>query len=116
VYPNPNVPQPGPVPIVVGPVAPYGVALDVANGFVYWTDSFYGTIHAARLDGSSERVLVDEQDDPRGIALDLLNYRMYWVNYGTQQIRYANLDGTGVGVLVSGPRDARGIAVVAVCH
>ena len=93
-----------------GPVLNSYLALDTANGKMYWTTSGYvigsGTsrIRRANLDGSGAEELVrDAGASISAIALDAANGKMYWATsdgfHTTSRIRRANLDGTGVEVV-----------------
>ena len=88
----------------------YGLALDVSNGKMYWTDST--KIQRANLDGTGVQDLVTGLDWLRGIALDVSNRKMYWIDWGTGKIQCANLDGSGVQDLVTtGLRAPQGLAL-----
>jgi hypothetical protein len=81
-----------------------GMALDVADGKMYWTgfDDVNGDIRRANLDGSGTEVLVRNVNFPAGVALDVTRGQMYWADYGSGDIRRANLDGTGQEILITG--------------
>jgi len=85
------------------------IALDVAGGKMYWTDSFGQSIFRANLDGSDGQVLVFGPDFD-GIALDVAAGKMYWTDRVGEEISRANLDGSDEEVLLSG-RPAVGIAL-----
>ena len=78
------------------------IALDLANGKMYWTDAGYDHIRRANLNGTNAETLVTGQTGPFGIALDLAGGKMYWTDSSDQFVRRANLDGTGMETLVSG--------------
>ncbi len=91
---------------------PAGMALDVAGGKMYWTDSAISKVQRANLDGSAAEDLVTELGSPEGMALDVAGGKMYWVDSGTDKIQWANLDGSAVEDLVtSGLTLPRGIAL-----
>ena len=51
---------------------PYGIALDVASGKMYWTDSEADKIQRANLDGSNvEDLVTTGLSNPFGIALGI---------------------------------------------
>ena len=100
---------------------PWGVALDLVNGLIYWTDmgdaftfpTRYNGIRSANLDGSGvEDVVVGGERFTKDLALDLDAAKMYWTEttgyYVEGQpeqdntIRRANLDGTGMETIVLG--------------
>ena len=91
--------------VTTGLVNPQSIALDVAGGKMYWTDSGTGgqnalendKIQRANLDGSNVETLLTFQNQlrlPRGIALDVAGGKMYWTDIVRDRIRRANLDGT----------------------
>ena len=92
---------------------PKYMALDVAGGKMYWTDSSTSKIQRANLDGSAVEDLGIELGSPEGMALDVAGGKMYWVDSGadkvtdsgieevTDKIQRANLDGSAVEDLVT---------------
>ena len=92
---------------------PYGIALDIAGGKMYWTDPGTGKIQRADLDGTEVQDLVTSGlSDPQGIAVDGAGGKMYWTDRGSDKIQRANLDGSGVeDVVTTGLEDPWGIAL-----
>ena len=83
---------------------PYGIALDVAGGKVYWTDAGTEKIQRADLDGSHVEDLVTVGVDRVRVAWrsTLTDGKMYWTDrahLGT--IQRANLDGSEVEEVVT---------------
>jgi sugar lactone lactonase YvrE len=75
-----------------------GLALDVPDGRMYWTDTFASVIMSANLDGSNAQILVDDFGaEPLGIALDLARGKMYWTDM--QGVKRASLGGGEVELL-----------------
>jgi DNA-binding beta-propeller fold protein YncE len=75
--------------------SPAGVALDLVNNKVYWTDFGANKIQRSDLDGSNVEDLVDMGDDPQGIALDVSAGKMYWTDLDSSlvsRIRCANMN------------------------
>ena len=93
--------------LVTGPSgqsSSWGLAVDVGNGKLYWTDWIAETIRRADLDGTNVEDLVtsaDGLDRPVALALDLGNGKMYWTDWDTDKIQRADLDGTNVEDLVT---------------
>ncbi len=98
--------------LTTGMMKPYGIALDVSNGKMYWTalrPSLWkakriGTdkIQRSNLDGSDvEDLVTTGLETPSGIALDVSGGKMYWTDTGTHKIQRSNLDGSGVEDLIT---------------
>ena len=90
--------------LVTGLVYPQSLALDVANGKMYWASvsnrNSNGKIQSANLDGSNVRDLLTGLDPLRGIAVDVAGRRIYWTDWDT--IQSADLDGANLTELASG--------------
>ena len=101
------------VGIVAAGISSLGVAVDVANGKLYWTTSSQvpgvaGTIQRSNLDGSGREVLADGADGvsgPADLQLDLSAGKVYWTDIGLPggRIMRANLDGSAVETVFSAP-------------
>ena len=75
---------------------PNGIALDVANRKIYWTDVVIdGSVRSSNFDGTGALNLATNQGAPQGIALDLVNRKIYWTNQnpGAAAIWSSGLDG-----------------------
>ncbi|KAK7483333.1 hypothetical protein BaRGS_00025393, partial [Batillaria attramentaria] len=76
---------------------PRSIALDTANGVMFWTDvgdkDNTGKIERANYDGTDRRTLVSLEPVPNGLALDLQNKRLYWVDALSERIESIGLDG-----------------------
>ena len=80
---------------------PFGLAIDVSAGKMYWTDDGTNKIRRADLDGANaEDLITSGLNTPVWIALDASGGKMYWTDWGTDRIQRANLDGTNVENLV----------------
>jgi hypothetical protein len=76
-----------------------GLALDVAAGRMYWTDTDASTLWSSNMDGSEPHLLlIDVSGEPLGIALDLAAGKLYWTD--REGIKRASLDGEEVELLV----------------
>ena len=88
--------------VTTGLDVPFGIALDVTGGKLYWTDVEADKIQRSNLDGSSvEDLVTTGLDWPRGIALDVTGGKMYWTDGNADKIQRSNLDGSGVENLVT---------------
>ncbi len=98
--------------LVTGLLDPFGIALDVSGGKMYWTDGGTGKIQRSNLDGSGiETLITSGFRRPHGIALDVSGGKMYWTDSWRDKIQRSNLYGSGVEDLVTGLLDPFGIAL-----
>jgi len=80
--------------------SPVGVAVDAADGSVYFTERASPRIAKCDLDGSNIVTLVSAGlTDPTDIELDLVNGKMYWTEPIGGRVSRADLDGTNVETL-----------------
>lgn len=92
--------------VTTGLSQPQGIALDIANGKMYWTNFGAQKLQRANLDGTNVQDLVTGLGQPTAVALDVHKGKMYWADAGTLKIQRANLDGTGIeDVITSGLSD-----------
>ncbi|MCY3681556.1 MAG: DUF4955 domain-containing protein [Gemmatimonadetes bacterium] len=103
--------------------SPYGIALNVDRGKMYWTDGVMDKIFRANLDGSNiedivnTRELVDPPLDPgattpASIAIDATGGKVYWTDWERNKIFRANFDGSNAeDIITSGVNFSRGIAL-----
>lgn len=76
---------------------PFGLALDVANNKLYWTDTGDDAIFQADLDGGNVSKIIDNGlSAPVGITIDFQNSKLYWCDWSTKKIQRADLDGSNV--------------------
>ena len=108
--------------LISGLDKPFGLALDVTGGKVYWTgqDKIQrAKIQRANLDGSNIEALVTEEDGlgfpASPLVLDVAGGKMYWTVWGTSsglaRIQCANLDGSNVEDVVIGLDKPFGLAL-----
>ena len=88
---------------------PYGIALDMAGGKIYWTGT--GKIQRADLNGSNVEDLFTGLDYPYGIALDMAGGKIYWTDWDSGKIQCADFNGSNVEDLVTGLDSPRAIAL-----
>ncbi|CAL8375096.1 unnamed protein product [Arctogadus glacialis] len=73
---------------------PRSLALDPANGYMYWTE-WGGRPRIARayMDGSVIGTLVDKVGRANGLTIDYLDHRLYWTDLDTCMIESTNMQG-----------------------
>src|SRR6267154_5367028 len=86
---------------------PDGVALDVEDGHIYWTNMGVpylndGSIERANLDGKNRKVIVPEGRTftPKQLHLDKKNGKLYWCDREGMRVMRANVDGSNIETLV----------------
>ncbi|XP_072033433.1 uncharacterized protein [Amphiura filiformis] len=74
---------------------PRAIALDIANGYLYWSDwGDNARIERAFMNGTNRQTLVDSGLGwPNGIALDLTENYIYWCDALTNKIERSGLTG-----------------------
>jgi hypothetical protein len=90
----------------------FGMALDLADSKMYWTQTFNGNVRRSNLDipaGQNannrtdiEDLVVGESINRRGIALDRTAGKMYFVDGDGGRIQRSNFDGSNLEHLVTG--------------
>ncbi len=89
---------------------PHGIALDVADGKMYLTNS-WGKVQRLNLDGSNfQPNLITGLGMPKNLALDISEGKIYWTE-ASGRIRRANLDGSDVEDVATGLGTPMGMAV-----
>ena len=101
------------ITIEKGP-GPYGFALDVGEGKMYWTQGLR-RIRRANLDGSDIETLIITGYNLYRLALDVDEGKMYWTesggNHYPYRIRRANLDGSNIETLILPGGEPSGLSV-----
>src|ERR1044071_660942 len=77
---------------------------------MYWSNSGFGTLERANLDGSSRAVILSGLSSPYAIALDLVHNKIYWTEPSASRLRRANLDGSSVETVAT-PATPEGVAL-----
>ncbi|GGG54899.1 PKD domain-containing protein [Bizionia arctica] len=82
---------------------PYGIAVDVAAGKIYWVDD-EGNVSKANLDGSSPEIgfFTVSGASWRAIALDVENFKMYVYDANYEDLYAVDMDGANPVVIVAG--------------
>jgi sugar lactone lactonase YvrE len=115
-----NVDGSHPVDLVSGGInLAFGIALDLSEQKVYWTEANSRRIRRANLDGTAVETVIalPTPRSPMALAIDAESRKIYWSESGDTNPDYrilrSNLDGSAVEVLqVDGFNDATGIALL----
>jgi len=67
---------------------PNGIFVDESTDRIFWTDSYFGTINSANLDGSDIRIVVQDFHQPFGVVV--FENRVYWTDWQYYVLRSAN--------------------------
>jgi hypothetical protein len=98
--------------VTSGNAQPDGVVVDVANGYVYWTNMGAlegltqpndGFIRRANIDGSNATTVIPEGNThtPKQMKLDAAHAQLYWCDREGMRVMRANTDGSNVETLVT---------------
>lgn len=91
--------------------SPQGLAIDLANGFLYFTDQDNGRIARKALSGATPiEDVVTGLTTPRGIALDAANDRVYFLQSTPNRLSYALLSSPATIVDLVNPLNGLGAA------
>jgi DNA-binding beta-propeller fold protein YncE len=80
---------------------PFGIALDINVNKIYWTDSETKSIGVMDLDGSNDKVFINDKIDPRELKIDLLSKKLYWTDFESKKLLKANLDGSNIEEVIN---------------
>jgi hypothetical protein len=83
----------------------YGIATDISNNKIYYTNVVNDEIKTAGLDGSSPTVLLNSShgiNGPRGIAIDGVNNKIYWAEVISGKIKKADFNGANIVEVLTG--------------
>jgi hypothetical protein len=93
--------------LVAGCRLPDGLAVDLAAGYIYWTNMGVphrndGSIERADLDGSNRRFVIPEGGTftPKQLHLEKTTGKLYWSDREGMRVMRANLDGSQVETLI----------------
>ncbi|XP_041474760.1 very low-density lipoprotein receptor-like [Lytechinus variegatus] len=91
---------------------PWAVAFDNRSRTVFWSDAVLDAIFRANIDGTDQRIIVDNLGYPAGLSIDTVNDRIYWTDRELDVVGSSTLNGTDRTVLVnSGLTTPEGITV-----
>src|SRR5260370_9662752 len=96
-----------PKTLVTGCRLPDGLAVDLAAGYIYWTNMGVphkndGSIERADLDGCNRRFIIPEGGTftPKQLHLEKKSGKLYWSDRDAMRVMRANLDGSQVETLI----------------
>jgi hypothetical protein len=96
-----------PKTLVTGCRLPDGLAIDLAAGYIYWTNMGIphkndGSIERADLDGRNRRFIIPEGGTftPKQLHLEKESGKLYWSDREGMRVMRANLDGSQVETLI----------------
>ncbi|UCS93781.1 gliding motility-associated C-terminal domain-containing protein [Echinicola marina] len=89
------------VETIVSGAEAFGIALDLANSKIYWTEYDNNRIRRANLDGSNVEDVVASANGHTGVWVDNYTNKIYWSGYFLDKFFRSNLDGTNKEVVVS---------------
>jgi len=80
---------------------PFGIALDINNNKIYWSDTETKSIGSMDLDGSNDKVIIKDMIDPRELKIDLVSKNLYWSDFESKKILKANLNGSNIEEVIN---------------
>jgi sugar lactone lactonase YvrE len=93
--------------LVTGCRLPDGLAVDMAAGFIYWSNMGVpykndGSIERADLDGGNRRFIIPEGGTftPKQLHLEKNGGKLYWSDREGMRVMRANLDGSQIETLI----------------
>uniref|UniRef100_UPI00227AF889 Calx-beta domain-containing protein n=1 Tax=Algoriphagus sp. PAP.12 TaxID=2996678 RepID=UPI00227AF889 len=79
-----------------------GIALDLANNKIYWSQFYLDKIRRANLDGTNVEDVLTTSNNPSGVFVDNFNGKLYWGKYNSDVFSRSNLDGSNIEDVISG--------------
>lgn len=74
--------------------APHGIALDIDQKNLYWTEPANGAIGTASLDGSTQSLIFTGNGTPEDLDIHAKDGKLYWIDSnGLNKIKRADIDG-----------------------
>lgn len=81
---------------------PRAIAVYPPEGLLFWSDwGFLAHIGVAFMDGSDEKILVDQVTWPNGLAVDWPSRRLYWVDAWDRTIESVKINGEDRRVILT---------------
>lgn len=82
----------------------YGIAFDLVNRMLYWSEVALGVIRRVSFDdhlnGAAVETIVTGLYRPEQLAVDWVNRKLYWTDHGRGVIERSDLNGTNIEVIV----------------
>lgn len=97
-----------------------GIAFDLLERTLYWTDAANDVIYQMNLNGKQEpSIFAKNLNKPHGIAIDVCRRKLYWTNANMKNssIGRISLDGTGSEIIIDSDLEMpRGIVIDQTSH
>ena len=87
------------VVVAQGVEKPAAICVDPVQGFLFWSAN--SKLEKARLDGSDQKVLINESVNANDIALDYENQLIYWVDSVLKTIEVMDYNGANRRVILN---------------
>ncbi|XP_071508194.1 uncharacterized protein [Diadema antillarum] len=80
---------------------PVAVGFDPVEGLVYWSDIRARTVSAASINGTNQRVVLDNLGTPDGLFVDSESYTLFWTDTASDEIGAVHLNGSDRRIIVN---------------
>ncbi|XP_071496207.1 uncharacterized protein [Diadema antillarum] len=80
---------------------PVAVGFDPVEGLVYWSDIRARTVSAASINGTNQRVVLDNLGTPDGLFVDSESYTLFWTDTASDEIGAVHLNGSNRRIIVN---------------
>ena len=92
-----------------------GLDIDIASGYIYWSELIVETISRARIDGNGGlEVVLKGIGDPQGLAIDWIGRKIYWTDGKVKIVAVSEMGGDNKMDLVALASTSKPRAIA--CH
>ena len=97
-------------------MSPVGIALDLPNGKLYFSDRYANTIKRVNLDGTGVEIVVKDTKYPVDLAIDLKTRSIYWTARETgglyrEDVDGNDMDGSSLTPIITGLQAPIGVTI-----